>query len=55
MLKHSARLTQIAGIGEGLRTLPGGEEGGRLRHAGHAARNDPATPVRAVTMCRVSL
>ena len=39
MLEHSARLTQITGIGEGLRTLPGGEKRGRLRHAGHAARN----------------
>ena len=46
MLEHSARLTQIARIGEGLRTLPGGEERGQLRHAGHAARIDAPTPVR---------
>ena len=54
MLEHSTRLTQITGFGEGVRTLPGGEERGRLRHAGHAARNAAPTPVQAVTMCRVS-
>ena len=54
MLEHSTRLTQITGIGEGLRTLPGGEERGRLRHAGHAARNTARTPVRAGAMSVMS-
>ncbi|GAA3346793.1 hypothetical protein GCM10020358_59140 [Amorphoplanes nipponensis] len=50
MLEHSARLAQITGIGEGLRTLPGGEERGRLGHAGHAARIGRRTPVRTVLL-----
>ena len=46
MLKRGNGLTRIAGIGKGLGTLPGSKKRRRLGHAGHAARNAPATPVR---------
>ena len=52
MLKHSARLPQITGIGKGQRTLPDGKKRGRLRHAGHAARYGAETPVRAGEVSR---
>ncbi|GAA3943425.1 hypothetical protein Aau02nite_01520 [Amorphoplanes auranticolor] len=52
MLEHSTRLAKIARIGEGLRTLPGGEKRGRLRHAGHAAPCRAATPVRMDALSR---
>jgi hypothetical protein len=43
-LEDSTRPGQIAGVGEGLRALPGRTERGRLRHNGNAARYAPMTP-----------
>ena len=52
MLKRGDGLTRVAGIGQGLGTLPGSKKRRRLGHAGHAARNAPATPVRPGRLTR---